>query len=103
MTTAIVSGRVDEAVKKRAGAYIRAAGLTAGDVIKAVWESIANTGEVPRPEQSESLTEQDATWRAFMDFRSSLSGQLVDDDWIVGLSEEGMRAAITQMLEDKHA
>jgi len=47
MGTAVVSGRVDEDVRERAARYIQAAGVTAGDVIKAVWESIAQTGEVP--------------------------------------------------------
>lgn len=47
MATAVVSGRVDEQVKSRADAFIRAAGLSTGDVIRAVWECIAQTGEVP--------------------------------------------------------
>lgn len=47
MATAVVSGRVDEQVKARADAFIRAAGLSTGDVIRAVWERIAQTGEVP--------------------------------------------------------
>lgn len=47
MATAVVSGRVDERVKSRADVFIRAAGLSAGDVIRAVWEHIAQTGEVP--------------------------------------------------------
>ena len=47
MATAVVSGRVDEQVKARAEAFIRAAGLSTGDVIRVVWEHIARTGEVP--------------------------------------------------------
>lgn len=47
MATAVVSGRVDEQVKTRAEAFIRAAGLSTGDVIRVVWEHIARTGEVP--------------------------------------------------------
>lgn len=47
MATAVVSGRVDERVKSRADVFIRAAGLSTGDVIRAVWERIAQTGEVP--------------------------------------------------------
>ncbi|WP_019238994.1 MULTISPECIES: type II toxin-antitoxin system RelB/DinJ family antitoxin [Enorma] len=47
MATAVVSGRVDEQVKARAEAFIRAAGLSAGDVIRMVWERIAQTGEIP--------------------------------------------------------
>ena len=47
MATAVVSGRVDEQVKARVDSFIRAAGLSTGDVIRAVWERIAQTGEVP--------------------------------------------------------
>lgn len=47
MATAVVSGRVDEQVKSRAEAFIRAAGLSTGDVIRIVWERIAQTGQIP--------------------------------------------------------
>lgn len=47
MATAVVSGRVDAQVKARAEAFIRAAGLSPGDVIRVVWERIARTGEIP--------------------------------------------------------
>ena len=47
MATAVVSGRVDAQVKARAEAFIRVAGLSAGDVIRVVWERIARTGEIP--------------------------------------------------------
>lgn len=47
METAVISGRVDQAVKERANRIISAAGLTVADVIKATWTSIAKTGELP--------------------------------------------------------
>lgn len=47
MATTVISGRVEECVKARADVFILAAGLSAGDVIRAVWEHIAQTGEVP--------------------------------------------------------
>ena len=47
MGTAVVSGRVDQATKNRADRVIRASGLTTGDVIKALWAQISQTGEVP--------------------------------------------------------
>lgn len=47
MATAVISGRVDERVKARAELFIHAAGLSAGDVIRMVWEHIAQTGEIP--------------------------------------------------------
>lgn len=47
MATAVVSGRVDVQVRARADAFVRAAGLSTDDVIRAVWEHIAQTGEIP--------------------------------------------------------
>ena len=47
MATTVISGRVDERVKSCADVFIRAAGLSTGDVIRSVWERIAQTGEVP--------------------------------------------------------
>lgn len=47
MQTAVVSGRVDQTIKERADRVIRASGLTVADVIKAMWFSIAQTGELP--------------------------------------------------------
>ena len=47
MATAVVSGRVDEAVKVRADAVIHAVGLSPAEVVKAVWEHIARVGEIP--------------------------------------------------------
>ena len=47
MATAVISGRVEEAVRQRADVVLRKAGLKPTDVIQAVWASIANTGEIP--------------------------------------------------------
>lgn len=56
MATAIVSGRVDESIKKIADAHIRRKGLTPAEVIAGVWQSIAETGEVPVSPHNESET-----------------------------------------------
>ena len=64
MATAVVSGRVDEKVRQRADAYIRAAGSTPAEVIKVVWENIARTGEVPEEVPAE---EPHGTWERFME------------------------------------
>ena len=45
--TAVVSGRVDEQVKRAADAYISRSGLTNAEVISAVWNDIARTGRIP--------------------------------------------------------
>jgi polar amino acid transport system ATP-binding protein len=47
MPTVVVSGRVDEDVKLRADAVIRAAGSSVARVINDVWRSIAESGELP--------------------------------------------------------
>lgn len=47
MATAVVSGRVDEAVRQRADIAMRKAGVTPTDVIQNVWQAMARTGEVP--------------------------------------------------------
>ena len=59
MATAVISGRVDERIKERADAYLRAAGLQAGDVIRQVWEHIARTGEIPIDGKREATVEED--------------------------------------------
>lgn len=47
MPTAVVSGRVDDAIRQRADIVMRKAGLTPTDVIQNVWAHMANMGEVP--------------------------------------------------------
>lgn len=60
MATAIVSGRVEENVKRIAEIYIRRSGLTATDVIANVWGHIAATGEVPVLERVDDSGRQKA-------------------------------------------
>lgn len=75
MATAIVSGRVDEAVKERAGAYIHAAGLTVGDVINKLWEYIAATGDTTEfleKAQTEQLLHLNAFCSCVMSSRPSV-------------------------------
>ena len=102
MATAIISGRVEESVKERAGAYIRAAGLTVGDVIKLVWENIAQTGELPQP-VSQSDSSEDVAWKGFMEFRSALNDESAGEDWLAGLDDKGIRDVVTEALEEKYA
>ena len=72
MATAIVSGRVDEAVKERAGAYIHAAGLTVGDVINRLWEYIAATGDTTEFLEK-AQTEQPPAFERFLQLRNELA------------------------------
>lgn len=73
MATAVLSGRIDEDIKAKAAPYLRAAGLTAGDVIKNVWERIALTGEVPLPIATEGETgKQKSAFENLMRIRQEL-------------------------------
>lgn len=47
MATAVVSGRVSEAIRQRAEIAMRKAGLKPTDIIQSVWAVMAETGEVP--------------------------------------------------------
>ena len=87
MSTSVVSGRVDEKVRQRADAYIRAAGSTPAEVIKVVWENIARTGEVPEEEPEGPC----GAWERFMEFRESLPEA---EPWLVNLTKEQMRDMI---------
>ena len=93
MATAVVSGRVDEKIRHRADAYIRAAGSTPAEVIKVVWENIARTGEVP---EVVPVEEPRGAWERFMEFRESLPKA---EPWLVNLTKEQMR----DMIAGRHA
>ena len=52
MATAVVSGRIDAALKRKAEVIIEEAGSTPGEVIKNVWANIVATGQIPQsPEE----------------------------------------------------
>lgn len=93
MATAIVSGRVDEVVKAQAARHIHAAGMSVGDVIKAVWEHIAETGEVPSPAPAaDSAWRQKERLRALWAFRDELPHK----PELIGLGDAEMRALIAE-------
>ena len=93
MATAVVSGRVDERIKARAEMFIRAAGLSTGDVVRMVWERIARTGEVPdvgdaavdSPAANDSLTRL-----------GELRTQFGTSDELVALTDAQMREMIAR-------
>lgn len=93
MATAIVSGRVDEAVKVRAARAIAAAGMSTGDVIKAVWERIAATGEVPQPLSCDAGAAAAADrMQSFMQLRAELPA--VPE--LAALSDGAMRDLVSE-------
>lgn len=66
MTTTVVSGRVEEDVKRRVDAIIRAAGSSVTKVISDVWYNIATTGQLPVTAVVED--DQDAQRKSFESF-----------------------------------
>ena len=95
MATSVISGRVDDYVKEKAAAYIQAAGLTAAEVIKTVWERIARTGEVPVDESEAREAEYDP-FEAFVTFCDSLEPA---GDWLVNLTDEQMNDMMASRYE----
>ena len=87
MATSVVSGRVDEKVRRRADAYIRAAGSTPAEVIKVVWESIARTGEVP---EEVPVAAAQGPMERLAELRESFG----EADWLVNLTKEEVRDMI---------
>ena len=59
MTTSTVSASVDINTKTIANAYIKEAGLTPNELIRRLWESIANTGVVPEFTDSDNMRRQE--------------------------------------------
>lgn len=54
MATTLISGRVGERIKSRAEVFIRAAGLSTGDVVRSMWEHVVQYGAGHRmPKASE--------------------------------------------------
>ena len=76
MATAVVSGRVDEDVKRRADIIIRSSGLTVAGVIADVWQDIVETGQVPRRQRLiDEQSEQRKTFESFMEWFEALPPQ----------------------------
>ena len=72
MATATVSASVDAKVKAVANDYIRKAGLTPNELIRDLWESIANTGVVPEFDDSGDMRRQ-ARLAAFKDAQAIIA------------------------------
>lgn len=47
MTTAVISGRVNETVRQKADIAIRKAGISPSEIIQNIWSFIAESGEIP--------------------------------------------------------
>lgn len=83
MPSALVAGRVDAAVAKKAQFFIEGAGSTQAEVIRYVWQQISETGVVPTADDTEgearrSLEEEFSELRAITprsEFLENLSPQ----------------------------
>ena len=96
MATAVISGRVDERVKARAEVFIRAAGLSAGDVVRMVWEHIAQTGEVP---DAQDVAESAPIAKDSLTRLGELRADFGASDELVTLTDSQMR----EMIASCHA
>ncbi len=91
MPTVVISGRVDEDVKLRADAIIRAAGSTVNNVINDVWQTIVSTGQLPVPPSViDEQKEKRAVLASFMEWFDELPPQneafehMTDDEILAG-------------------
>lgn len=91
MATVVVSGRVEESVKLRADAVIRSAGSTVAAVISDVWQSIAETGQLPSSSaHADERAEKQAAFSSFMEWFEMLPSQnegfahLTDEEILAG-------------------
>lgn len=96
MATTVISGRVDTLVARQAQIAIQRAGTTPGEVIKSVWENIAQTGEVPRREEEQKRT---ARQRAALERLDAIRAELSGCEWLHDLTDEQMK----EMLGDRNA
>ena len=96
MSTSIISARIEDDVKDCVARYLQAAGLGVGDVIKIVWDTIARTGEIPRPlEPEDAASKQAERLEAFAKLRASLP----PCPELASMTETDMRACIAQRYE----
>ena len=87
MATAVVSGRVGEAIRPRADIAMRKANLTPTDVIQGVWATMAKTGEVPDivrpvtavPKEQEAMARLDRFLNSLPPANSTYAGWSDDD------------------------
>lgn len=89
MATLLVSGRVDESIKRKADAYIKRAGVTTSDVIKVVWEQIAETGEVP------TKAKQRKTEATLADRLTRLRASTPHSEFLTGLTPEQLKEELS--------
>lgn len=99
MATAVVSGRVDEEIKRKADIIIERAGKTTGDVIRDIWANIVITGELPTTkQQEEEFLEKRRRFKAFMELVESLPPA---PPWFATMTDEEMRDMMVEDMLEK--
>lgn len=101
MATVVVSGRVDEDVKRQADHIIAREGKTPGDVIRDVWTTICETGKLPDiAKQEEKFFAQRKRFKEFLDYVSEAPPA---PSWLVSLNDEHMNDMMaSSMLGERH-
>lgn len=86
MATVVVSGRVDEHVKRRVDEVLARAGKTPAEVIGDLWVRIYQTGRLPDSPGEEELFEGQR--RRFADFLEFVCDEPPTPDWLVTLTDK---------------
>lgn len=94
MATVVVSGRVDEDVKRGVDRILERAGKTPGDVVRDVWNVIYRTDELPAP-----VVQQDLNARQqcrLQDFMAFVHSAPPTPSWVVNLTDAEMNSMIAE-------
>lgn len=94
MATVVVSGRVDEEVKRGVDRILERAGKTPADVIKDVWANIYATGELPTTQQQ--IDEFQEKRRRFQDFIEFVDSMPPAPAWFATMTDEQMNDMIAE-------
>jgi antitoxin component of RelBE/YafQ-DinJ toxin-antitoxin module len=87
MTTSIVNAKVDSYLKRRVDEVLKRERRTASEVIKATWEEIARTGDLPQNmREKEEVRQQELMQKKLESYhaaigRSSLPSEYVNRDY----------------------
>ena len=94
MATVVVSGRVDERIKREVDRIIEREGKTPGDVIRDVWVTIYETGKLPTTSQQEAEFLEKR--RRFDDFLEFVNEQSPSPEWLINLTDAEMNDMIAE-------
>ena len=94
MTTAVVSGRVDEHIKREVDRIIEREGSTPGDVIRSVWVNIYETGKLPTTRDQEEVFREKR--RRFKEFIEFVQAAPPAPEWVKDLTDKEMNDMIAE-------